>query len=367
MATIPRGIQEVEWTRKDGTKGVRYRLRINRQGLKYDALFDELETAIEALNNSKTELGRTALKDFLHAEMRKTNAFYQDSATDLGNCLALFYKEHFEKPETNPMDKKANTIYQSLAKTISTTLIQDNASFENVPPLIRAKMNYPDTIPLGNMDPFKIEARDINSYIKARLATKRFTNPKKGEPRELGYISKATVTKELSFLSSFFSNFHSYGGKAYESLKENNPVKKANKRALAGANKKRERRLSEAEEQELFKALQRCRNKDMVTIFQLAISSGMRRSEILFLEWKQINFQRRYIELYRTKNGEPIKIQLLPSAWEELKKLKHKPNTDRLFKYTQDGFKSNFQRVLGWAKIEGYRFHDLRSEFITRV
>lgn len=370
---IPRGIQPVEWKRKDGTKGIRYRVRIKRKDFNFDGLFEELPVAIEALTNSKTQLGRTALKDFLMAEEDKQELFGRSTDTNLRACLFDFYTNHYQRPENNPIDKKNNAIYLNIINVLSETLIQDKKLFEGMPPVIKAQMKYPPTKALGDFDPKNIESRDIQSYIKERIETPKYSSYKKDtesvkypEPRKTGMISKATIVKELSVLSSFFSNYHSYAGEEFESLSLNNPVKKTSKKALRGATVKRERRLEEFEEQKIFDAFQRCRNKDMLNIFQLAICSGMRRSEILFLEWKQIDFKKEIITLTRTKNGDPIKIQMLPAAWEYLKRVERKPNTDRLFLYTQDGFKSNFNRVMGWAGVSGYRFHDLRSEFISR-
>lgn len=362
---IPRGIQPVEWTRKDGSKGVRYRVRIKRKTLNFSALFEDLDTAIEALNNSKTELGRTALSDFLHAEEDKKknlHVFSEAVSDSLSAHLLSFYVEHFQASEDNEIDKKNNSIYLNIVNTLSNTLIQDQTEFEAWPPLMRVQMKFPPTKKFGDLDPFKIQARDVTAYINARLETAK--RNKAGTIT--GYIKKSTITKELSFLSSFFNSYHSYAGDKYGSLALNNPVKVANKRKLKGAFVKRDRRLSEDEENALFNALQKCRNKDMLAIFQLAICSGMRRSEILFLEWRQIDFDREFIKLERTKNGEPIRIQMLPEAWDYLKLVKRKPKTERLFTYTLDGFKSNFARVLVWSKIEGYTFRDLRSEFISR-
>lgn len=347
MSTLPRGIQLVSWKTKNGIEK-KYRVRIVKKDFKFNAVFENLDTAIEALNNSKTELGRTSIADFLHTE--KKNIFSEVVAENLEAHLISYYLEHYKKDENNLIDKKNNSIYLNIVNTLSNTKIQDQTEFESLPPLYRAQMKYPKTKKFGELDPFKIQARDITSYINERLET----------------VAKSTVIKELSVLSSFFNNYHSYSNDKYFSLKINNPVSKANKSKLKNASIKKDRRLTDDEEMDLFNALKECRNPDMLIIFQLAISSGMRRSEILFLEWKQIDFKREFIQLTRTKNGLPIKIQMLPNAWEVLKFVKHKPKTARLFKYTQDGFKSNFARVLTKAKIKGFTFHDLRSEFISR-
>jgi integrase len=353
---LPRGIQEVQWKNKSGKVQTRWRVRINRklpsgEQLKFNSLFDDLKTAKEALGNSKTEIGRTALADFLHAESREEKHVFSGVVSeDLGAHLTSYYMQHYQKSEENPIDKKNNGIYLNIVNTLTRTQIQDFAEFEKFPPLLRAQMKYPQSKPFGELNPFEVQPRDVVSYITARLET----------------VKKSTIVKELGFLSSFFNNYHSYSNEEYFKLSENNPVAKANKSKLKNAFIKKDRRLSDNEELDLFNALKECRNQDMMTIFQLAISSGMRRSEILFLQWKQINFEREFIQLERTKNGIPIKIQMLPVAWQYLRLVKKKPNSDRLFTYTQDGFKSNFVRVLNRAKIEHFTFHDLRSEFISR-
>ena len=192
---LPRGIQAVEWIRKDGTKGIRYRLRISRKDFNYNGLFEELEVAKEALANSKTQLGRTMLKDFLMAEEKGVALFARSTDDNLRACLLAFYTEHYERPEVNSIDKKNNGIYRNIINVLSETLIQDQTLFENMPPVIRAQMKYPPTKPMGDLDPFKVQPRDIQSYIKERLTTKKLSNYKKDtetvkypKARELGRV-----------------------------------------------------------------------------------------------------------------------------------------------------------------------------------
>lgn len=107
--------------------------------------------------------------------------------------------------------------------------------------------------------------------------------------------------------------------------------------------------------------------KPIVTV---ALQAGMRKGEILNLEWDNINFEYGFIDLLKTKTNRPRKIPLS----KELKELFYK--MERISKYvftnpkTGIAFKDitkSFKVVLEKAKIENFRFHDLRHTVATRL
>lgn len=67
----------------------------------------------------------------------------------------------------------------------------------------------------------------------------------------------------------------------------------------------RRRFLAEDEIARLLPACGQSKNPYLTTIVTLALNTGMRKGEILGLEWERVDFARGVLALARTKNGEP--------------------------------------------------------------
>lgn len=358
MALIQKGIQEVSYKQKDGTVITKYRVRINKKELKLNKLVDSLDIANEIINNSKTIIGKNALNNFLTQEEQQAFDEYERSQYQLNDSLEAlleaFNEKHFIRKhnDLNELDKMSNRKYRKLIKNISALEITDNSMFLTSPVAVANAFADEYTIKFGELNPLKMTSADIASYIEKRLET----------------VAKATVKRELNYISSFFNNFSNYYPK-YEVLQDINPVRKVNKKVLKNAFIKRDRRLSEEEETKLLTALQSNDNKSLVIITVLALLTGMRKSEIMLL--KKADLKDNYIQLYKTKNGLPRKVKLLPEAQIIVSKLikdnEHKKLTDKVFKLTIEGFNSQWQRMKKSTGIEDFKFQDLRSEFISRA
>ena len=84
--------------------------------------------------------------------------------------------------------------------------------------------------------------------------------------------------------------------------------------------KGRTRFLDDEEKQRL---LQECRKSTSVHLFPivlLALSTGMRKGEILKLQWQDIDFDRSLIIIHEAKNGEKRTVPLTGQAYDILKK-----------------------------------------------
>jgi integrase len=99
-------------------------------------------------------------------------------------------------------------------------------------------------------------------------------------------------------------------------------------------------------------------------IVALAVSTGMRRGEILGLRWLDVDFTNRRVMLPQTKNGEGRIVYLNETAAAALRAVpfdKKTVSTDRLFQKLEPEWVSvAFQRACKAAKILDFRFHDLR-------
>lgn len=99
-------------------------------------------------------------------------------------------------------------------------------------------------------------------------------------------------------------------------------------------------------------------------IVALAVSTGMRRSEILGLRWLDVDIVHDRIMLPQTKNGDGRIVYLNKSAQTVIEFLPFEAKTkqtDKLFRgITPDQVSVTFKRVCTAIEILDFRFHDLR-------
>ena len=170
--------------------------------------------------------------------------------------------------------------------------------------------------------------------------------------------SNATVVRYLAALSHALS----VAVKEWAWL-DDSPMRKVRK---PKESRGRVRFLSEIERKALLEACQQSENKYLYTIVVLALSTGMRRGEIINLKWDDINTKDSYLILHETKNGERRRIPLTSHALECIKEMDkvRRIDTPLLFpsdrKKVQSYFWKHWLKALKEAGIEDFRFHDLR-------
>jgi integrase len=98
----------------------------------------------------------------------------------------------------------------------------------------------------------------------------------------------------------------------------------------------------------------------------LAIETGMRRGELLALQWSNVDLERRIAFLPITKNGESRGVPLSTRAVATLRGLPASSNGRVFGELTTDALKQSFKRAARRAGISGLRFHDLRHEATSR-
>jgi integrase len=210
-----------------------------------------------------------------------------------------------------------------------------------------------------------IKQKDVYDYIEQRRKEKS----RHGRP-----ISDATIRRDINSIGNVFVIARKKWG--YEDLP--NPF--AGDLDLKSTNR-RKRRLEEGEENELWKACERCLglNRFYVPLaIALAIHTGMRLQEIFNLTWQDIDFKKRRIEIRRSKTdhkseyaGRTIVLTIradyfLSHLAMHLSAERRLKLTDRIFPMNTDAFKQSWADVRKRAKIKGLVFHDLRREAGSR-
>jgi len=171
--------------------------------------------------------------------------------------------------------------------------------------------------------------------------------------------SNATVNRYLAALSTAISTAINEWG-----WMEENPLRKVSKLKEPRG---RVRYLSDEERELLLIACKESHNPDLYLTVILAMSTGGRRAEIWGLSWKCVDLKNGFITFEETKNDEPRSVPLTGHALEMMleRSKTSRIETNLVFPSRVDpqksfDFRRPFQMALKAAKIEDFRWHDLR-------
>ncbi len=119
-------------------------------------------------------------------------------------------------------------------------------------------------------------------------------------------------------------------------------------------------------------------------IILLALNTGLRRGDLFDLKWNHVDLGQRQIRKViaktshvRRKAGKKLEPAVLPLSAEAhavltQQKKQCNPDSDYVFASPRSGgrlsnIKKGFEAVISAAKVEGFRFHDLRHTFASRL
>jgi integrase len=172
------------------------------------------------------------------------------------------------------------------------------------------------------------------------------------------YRAPATAKRYLAALSKAFS----MAVKEWHWLADN-PVLRVSKPSEGPG---RVRYLSEEERVRLLEACRTSGLRELELIVMLALSTGMRRGEILGMRWPDVDLKRGQAVLHKTKNRERRAVTLLPrvvdllQAHAKVRRL----DTDLIFAQPRKDRPIDlshwFEKAAAAAKLDDFRFHDLR-------
>ena len=171
--------------------------------------------------------------------------------------------------------------------------------------------------------------------------------------------SNATVNRYLAALSHAFSVAVREWG-----WLDASPVRKVSR---LKESRGRVRFLSKDERTRLLKACKGSSQPLLYPLVVLALSTGARQGELLALRWSDVDLKRKVIRLEDTKNNERRALPLSGLAFDlvsELSKVR-RIDSDLVFPSKRDGrkpfdFRTVWLNALTDAKVEDFRFHDLR-------
>jgi len=166
-----------------------------------------------------------------------------------------------------------------------------------------------------------------------------------------------TVNRYLAALSKAFSDAQ----REMHWVSENS-VRRVSKEPEARG---RVRYLATRERKALLTACRESQLPELELLVMLAMTTGMRRGEILQLRWNDVDLKRGHAVLHKTKNRERRAVRLVRQVVVLLKKRasQKRQDSDLIFG-TPDGKQLDpthwFQKAVEQAKLDDFRFHDLR-------
>nr|WP_253762715.1 site-specific integrase [Ruegeria sp. HKCCD4884] len=171
-------------------------------------------------------------------------------------------------------------------------------------------------------------------------------------------MKAATVVRELGWLQHALDVACEDWG---QNLPQGNPVKPVRRPKI---DNRRERRLQEGEWQALLGAVNQARSPFMKPLLTLALETGMRRGELLSIQWRHVGIERRTVFLPQTKNGRARTVPLSPNAVAVLMGLPR--GEDRCFPLSGNSVRLAFERLRQRAGVVDLTFHDIRHEAVSR-
>jgi integrase len=195
--------------------------------------------------------------------------------------------------------------------------------------------------PLSSLSLHKLTPAEVATYRDDRLAV----------------VTGSTVRRELGIVRHCLQVARTEWGFVLPS----NPVDQVK---LPAPNNARERRAAAGELDQLLRTCETRCNQRLAAAIELAVETAMRRSELLGMQWADVDLEGRTVFLRNTKNGHPRTVPLSPRAIEIIGST---PRTgDKVFPMTPNALRLAWERLRRRAGISGLRFHDLRHEAVSR-
>jgi len=205
----------------------------------------------------------------------------------------------------------------------------------------------------------------FGDYILSEVAPNR-VNEYKTSRRNEG-VSPCTINRELALMKHAFSLAIKEWG-----WSRDNPVQKV---SMEKEPSSRDRWMTYEEEERLLSVSPQWLNE----LIMFSIETGCRRGEMLSLRWSDVDLFKKVITIFGSKTGERRTIPLTQRAFDVLKererlRAKVRPITSDLVFTHPIGQKINihtlrytFEGALKKAEVEGFRWHDLRHSYASRL
>jgi integrase len=198
----------------------------------------------------------------------------------------------------------------------------------------------------------EITASSISEYKGRRLLSARKIG--EGESAVERPIAGATVNRALALLRHLLRLAH----EEWELLDAVPRIRM--EREAEG----RLRWLTPEEANRLLDACRKSRTEHLTDLVEFALFTGMRRGEVLGLTWERVDRARGVVLLDVTKSGKRREVPLNSRADAVLARRGSHAH-GRVFGSNWNTYRNAFEGAVARAKLEDFRFHDLRHTFAS--
>ena len=197
---------------------------------------------------------------------------------------------------------------------------------------------------------------ELSSVNLLRFSTKHLSDYR---DRRLEEVQGPTFNKDFNFISVVIQT----ALQDWEIYLPSNPCK-IFKREPEG--KPRERVLSKDEQKKLIEECAFSNDIYLKPAVKFSLETSIRQGELLKINYKHINWNKRTLTLFDTKNGEDRTIPLSPEAFLILSSLPRQFD-GRLFPRTRDQLNRSFYNRRKKLSFKDFRWHDLRRTSISEM
>lgn len=196
---------------------------------------------------------------------------------------------------------------------------------------------------------------DINAWEIEKWRNKRLTDG----------VKPATTNRQINTIKGCLSRAVEWGAIDSHDL---------NKVKTLTVDNSKVRYLSKDEEARLRESLKTCKTDFLEVIVILALNTGMRKGELLSLEWSHVNFDNKIltVDFQNAKSGNTRHLPLNTQAFNTLQQWQQETDgIGYVFKGKNNAplkdFPSVWGALLDEAQITNFRFHDLRHHFASKL
>lgn len=208
----------------------------------------------------------------------------------------------------------------------------------------------------ASADGIFLHLADLQRILGKDKRTSQLTNgdlmdyraKRRGEKRRGKYPAANSINREFAYLRA-----------AYEHCARihHQPMPRIDWKALRAKEPPGRKRFLSVDE---YERLMKVAPKSLREIILCAVSTGLRKENILALDWDQVKLDRRVIHA-RIKGNKEHTVRITPALMAALSAMPDK--TGKVFGRTN--FRRRWEGALTEAKIADFRFHDLRHTFAS--
>lgn len=234
--------------------------------------------------------------------------------------------------------------------------------FNSIPTLQEAFDSFIEKYAKAHRKSYKEDIRIFNKFLIG-LRNIKMNQITKDDIQKLhinvGHESgKVQANRLLQLISAIYNRSILFG------LKAENPIKGIQR----FKEKSRERFLQNDELQRFFDALHKLQSDDMKDYIFLSLLTGARKSNVLSMNWKDVDLINTTWIIRDSKNGDDLSIVLSKQAIEILTKRKENNKDTSIWVFPSKNSatghlmepKTSWKTLLKLAQIEDLRLHDLR-------